>query len=150
MDALACGALSNLPGALTVDLTMSPPTSIAVAPSVPCRNSGSSSSRSSSSSSCVGCLDGVPYSLVWVCLAQVTLLPTALTELARTNCLGVSWQCGTNVLATRWRHACFQVFDVRLTFQGTHPHAQTRNELDRACRCTRTARCGWFCGAPCG
>ena len=53
-DSLACGALGSLPSAPTTDLTMSPPTSIAVAPSVPSRNNGSSSSSSSSSSSCEG------------------------------------------------------------------------------------------------
>ena len=42
-DAHAFGALGNLPGAPTADLTMSPPTSIAAAPSVPSRNNGSSS-----------------------------------------------------------------------------------------------------------
>ena len=53
-DALASGALGNLPGAPTADLTMSPPTSIAAAPSVPSRNNGSSSGSSSSSSSSEG------------------------------------------------------------------------------------------------
>ena len=37
-DALAFGALSNLPGAPAADLTISPQTSIAVAPSVHSRN----------------------------------------------------------------------------------------------------------------
>ena len=41
-DALAFGALGILPGARAADLKMSPPTSIAVAPSVPSRNNGSS------------------------------------------------------------------------------------------------------------
>ena len=45
-----------MPGAPTDDLTMSPPTSIAAAPSV----------------------------------LEVAVLPTALTKLTRTNCLGVS------------------------------------------------------------
>ena len=75
------------PGAPTADLAVSPPTSSAGAPSVPSRNNGSSSSSSSSSSSCVGCLDGVPYPLVRMCLAQVTLLPTALTRLTADSCL---------------------------------------------------------------
>ena len=43
-DAVAHRALGDLPGAPTADLTMSPPTSIAVAPSVLSRNNGSSSS----------------------------------------------------------------------------------------------------------
>ena len=88
-DALAFGALGNMPGAPTADLIMSPPTSTAAAPSVPSRNNGSSSTSSSSSGCCVGCLDGVPYSLVRMCLAQVTLLPTVLTKLTRTICLEV-------------------------------------------------------------
>ena len=54
-DALAFGALGNLPAARAADLTMSTPTSIATAPSVPSRDNGSSRSSSSSSwSSCVG------------------------------------------------------------------------------------------------
>ena len=53
-DALAFGALGNMPGAPTADFTKSPPTSSAVAPSVPSGNNGSSSSSSSSSSSCEG------------------------------------------------------------------------------------------------
>ena len=48
-DALAFGALGNLPGAPTADLTMLPPTSIALAPSSPSRNNGSSRSSSASS-----------------------------------------------------------------------------------------------------
>ena len=43
-DALAFGAFGNLPGAPTADLTISPSTSIAAAPSVPRRHSGSSNS----------------------------------------------------------------------------------------------------------
>ena len=43
-DAHAFGSLGTLPGAPAADLRMSPPTSIAVAPSVPSRNNGSSSS----------------------------------------------------------------------------------------------------------
>ena len=42
-DALSFGALGNLPGALTADLTMAPPVPIAAAPSVPSRNNGNSS-----------------------------------------------------------------------------------------------------------
>ena len=38
----------------------------------------------------MGCFDGMPYSLVRMCLSQVTLLPTALTKLTGTNCLVVS------------------------------------------------------------
>ena len=45
-DALAFGALGNLPGAPAADLTMTPPASIAAAPSVPSRNNGISSSSS--------------------------------------------------------------------------------------------------------
>ena len=71
-DALAFGAVGNLLGAPAADLTMSPPTSIAVRPSVPSCNGGSSSSSSSSSNSSVGWLDGVPCSLARTCLAQVT------------------------------------------------------------------------------
>ena len=79
--ARAFGALGNLPGARAADVTMSPPASIAASPFVPSRNNGSWSSSSSSSSSCVGCLDGVPCSLVRMCLAQVTLLQKGLTRL---------------------------------------------------------------------
>ena len=86
-DAFACGALDNLNGACAADPTMSPPASIVVATSVPSR---SSSSSSPSSISGIGGPDGVPYSLVRMCLAQVTLLPTALTKLTGTNCLEVS------------------------------------------------------------
>ena len=53
-DALAFGALADLPGAPTADLTRALPASIAAAPSVPSRNNGSSSSGSSSSSSLCG------------------------------------------------------------------------------------------------
>ena len=99
--------LGNLPGARAAGLTMSPPTSIAAAPSVQSRNSGSSSSRSSSSSCCVGCFDGVPCSLVWMCLAQVTPLPAALTKLTGTNCLEVGDGSAGQMSLLHWRHAYF-------------------------------------------
>ena len=63
-------------GAFAADLTMAPP----AAPAVQCRNNGSSSSSSSSSRFCVGYPDGVPYSLVRMCLAQ---------EILATSCLEV-------------------------------------------------------------
>ena len=40
-DSLAFGALEDLPGAPTANMTMSPPAPIAAAPSVPSRTSGS-------------------------------------------------------------------------------------------------------------
>ena len=85
-DALTFGALGDLPSARAADLTMTAPNSIAAAPSVPSGNNGSSRSSSSQSSSSAGCPDGVPYSLVRMCLALATFLPTALTELTATSC----------------------------------------------------------------
>ena len=54
VDSLAFGALEDLPGAPTADMTMSPLAPIAAAPSVPSRTGGSTSGSFSSSSSCVG------------------------------------------------------------------------------------------------
>ena len=101
------GALCNMPVAPAADLTRAPPASIAVAPSVPRRNTGSSSSSSPSSTSSDGLLDCVLCSLVRTCLAQVRLLRTALTKLIGTNCLKVSaGSAGQRSVHLFGLHAC--------------------------------------------
>ena len=69
-DALAFGALGNLPGTPAVDLTMAPTASIVAAPSVQGRH-----------------LRGLSAILIHsVCLARVTFLPTVLTKFMGTRC----------------------------------------------------------------
>ena len=115
-DALAFGALGNLLGTRAADLSMSPPASVAAAPSKPSRNNGSSSNSSSSSSSRVSCPDGVPYSPVRVCLALVTLLQTALTRLTATN--GLETLAGSVGTLSLPLIGCTLAFRVRETFPG--------------------------------
>ena len=91
--------LGNLPGAPAADLKVSPPTSFAVAPSMPSRNNGSSSSSSSSWSSSADTMESAVHTCQDASCPGDTLANSAHHIDRNQLFRGERWQCRTMVPA---------------------------------------------------